>query len=400
MATVKSMEKMIRSIDIRGGRFSAIAVLSTLLFSGGLAASEECGAGSVPANTDPKASAISGTISPSAASTTPADHIKAVIIHSYAGFYNNDDACFFMANALSTAGIDATVAAYHQLDTMDELLEYDVFIFGSCGHYFDDHISGYGTVQDEVRSFVEDHGRGVVGVGGANYTSAFNRYHDYDAVMPVHLHVPYGYLWGYEVGITDPSHPITHGVNGFQFDSSSLAEWCPGGTKSGSLVLAEYAQNSRETVVCWSTGPAEGRAAYLGPFYLADLDSFATELLYQNPDTVRLLVNAVRWSSGKAALDVDQLIPGQPTTLRVVNARPFDTVVFALSRRGGGPTPSPWGDLFLTPPIEALPYRTADANGMALFTSLCPNRTGMHFWFQAVDVEEGLLTNGWDGAIQ
>lgn len=379
---------------------AAIATLFLAVCLTGLAASEEIAAGGARTNRDRKVSAIRGTTQSSPESSTPSDHIRAAIIHSYAGYYNNDDACLFMASALANSGIDVSVATYHQLDTLNELLEYDVFIFGSCGHYLDDHLSGYGTIQDEVRSFVEDHGRGVVGVGGTNYTCGYNRYHDYDAIMPLHLHVHYGYLWGYGVKINDPSHPITHGVNDFQFDSGSLGEWCPGGTKPGSVVLGEYTQNNRESIVCWSTGPAQGRSVYLGPYYLADMDSFATLALYQNPETVRLLVNAVRWASSRVTLDVDQLIGGLPSTLTVVNAAPSDTVYFACSYIGGGPTGSPWGDLYLSPPIVTLPSRTADSNGMALYTALCPSRTGLHLWFQALDFEAGVLSNGWDGIIQ
>lgn len=130
-----------------------------------------------------------------------------------------------------------------------------------------------------------------------NYTCAANRFHDYDAILPIYAHVPYGYLWGYDLDITDPSHPITTQVNDFGFGVEGLAEWCPGGTKTGSDILAEYVQNNRESVVYWSTGPAQGRVAYVGPFFLADADNFATLQLFQDPDAVRLLVNAVRWVS-------------------------------------------------------------------------------------------------------
>lgn len=332
--------------------------------------------------------------------TASAGQIRAAIILSNGQYYNNEDACIFMAYHLARNGIQPEIVHYQQIDTVAEILRYDVFIFGSCGHYYEDNLSGYGLVQDEVRSFVEDHGRGVVGVGGANYTSALNHYPDYDAVMPVHILVPYGYFWGYDVTITEPSHPITYGVANFQFGSESLAEWCPGGIKTTASVLGEYDQNGQPSVTYWSTGPAQGRAVHLGPFYLADVDNFATLALYQNPDTVQLLVNAVRWASSKFALDLDHLIGGQQTTIKVVNAQPSDRIILAYSRHGGGPTGSQWGTLYLTPPIKRFPDLYADANGMAVHTVICPSKPGLHLWFQALDFEAGVLSNGWNGEIE
>lgn len=328
------------------------------------------------------------------------DHIKAAIIVSYNSLYNNEDACIFMAGTLSAYGITPSLVTHFGVDTMSELLEYDVFIFGSCGHFIGDRDSGYGLVQDEVKSFVEDHGRGVVAVGGANYTISRNAFMDYDEIMPIHAHVSYGYLWGYDLNITDPDHPITTQVNNFGFGSEGLAEWCPGGLKSGAVALADYLQNNRESVVYWSTGPAEGRVAYIGPFFLADNDNFATLELFQDPDACQLLVNAVRWVSSKTTLSIDRLEPGQPSTVTVVNAMPGDTVITAYSVHGGGPVNSPWGDLFLTPPYVTLPYRAADQHGMALYSRTCPNLPGLQLWFQSLDYEAGALSNGWDGVIE
>jgi|GEM_PF-6948586 len=342
----------------------------------------------------------SALVSGSAAALERSSPIKAAIIVSDNTPYNNLDACIFMAGALFNEHIAPAIVNYQAVDTMSELLEYDVFIFGSCGHYYGDRDSGYGIIEDEVRSFVEDHGRGVVGVGGVNYTCAANRYHDYDAILPIHAHVPYGYLWGYDIDITEPAHPITTQVGNFGFDVTGLAEWCPGGTKTGSLVLAEYVQNNRESVVYWSTGPAQGRVAYVGPFFLADADNFATLELFQDPDAVRLLVNAVRWVSSKTTLSIDRLVPTQTSTITVVNAQPGHTVITAYSVHGGGPVNSPWGEILLTPPFVTLPHRIADQHGMVIDTRTCPNLPGLQLWLQSLDLEEGRLSNGWDGVIE
>jgi hypothetical protein len=227
--------------------------------------------------------------------------IKVAILAAWSGnFQNEDNACVSMANILINHGINAVIVRSTDIDTLEELLEYDVVILGTCGLSIDDMNSGFGDVQDEIRAFVEIHGRGCVG-SGLNYTVANNNWTDYDAIFPVDLLTPYSFLWGFNVVITNPDHPVVDDVNDFAFDSSCLAEWCPGGIKPNADVLGEYTQNSKEAIVSWTLGAKDngGRVIYLGPYYLTSENVYNTEAYYQDPDTIKLLVNAVNWAAGE-----------------------------------------------------------------------------------------------------
>jgi hypothetical protein len=100
------------------------------------------------------------------------------------------------------------------------------------------------------------------------------------------------------------------------------------------------------------------------------------------------------------ALSVDQLVGGETSTVSVSGAVPYDTVIIGYSITGGGPINSPWGPVYLSHPIKQLPWQTADAFGNVTFSATCPNFPGVHVWLQALDLQAGVLSNGWDGVIQ
>jgi len=103
---------------------------------------------------------------------------------------------------------------------------------------------------------------------------------------------------------------------------------------------------------------------------------------------------------GGLSLSVDQLVGGETTTVTVSGAIPYDTVIIAWSRAGGGPINSPWGPVYLSQPIKQLPWQTADASGNVTISATCPDFPGLHLWLQALDLQAGALSNGWDGVIQ
>lgn len=104
--------------------------------------------------------------------------------------------------------------------------------------------------------------------------------------------------------------------------------------------------------------------------------------------------------TGGPSLSVDQLVGGQPTTITVTDAGPFDTILVGYSTTGGGPTPTPYGMVLLSPPFLQIPAQTADASGTMVYTQTCPNVPGLHVWMQAYDVQAAALSNGFDGVIQ
>lgn len=64
--------------------------------------------------------------------------------------------------------------------------------------------------------------------------------------------------------------------------------------------------------------------------------------------------------------------PGQDARVEVTNLAPGSRVWVAWSKDGGGPTPSPLGDLLLTQPIHKLAPLQADASGVARATVHIP----------------------------
>ena len=180
-----------------------------------------------------------------------------------------------MATTLLNNGIDAAVVRADAIDTMDEILQYDAIVIGNTGCIgsFGDGTpidSGYSLVQDEIRAFVEVHGRGVVATGWIVFAMYWGEvahgidYTDYKAILPVDVSDSNGAVGQTEVLITDPGHPISLGVADYDPGPTSH-EYANAGPRAGTDVVAPYASNSREAVVAWASGP---RVAYLGSVYL------------------------------------------------------------------------------------------------------------------------------------
>jgi len=94
-------------------------------------------------------------------------------------------------------------------------------------------------------------------------------------------------------------------------------------------------------------------------------------------------------------LSLDGFNAGQIATLAVSNATPFDKVFVALSLAGGGPIATSFGPVSLTPPILIFPGTIpTDANGNASLQFQTPNFPALPFWFQGIDLQSLILTNG------
>ncbi|MHC4836662.1 MAG: hypothetical protein ACYTF3_00530 [Planctomycetota bacterium] len=94
-------------------------------------------------------------------------------------------------------------------------------------------------------------------------------------------------------------------------------------------------------------------------------------------------------------LAVEELVAGQPATMTVVDATPFQPVKFLYSTTGDGPTQTILGPLSLDDPIGSLPLTTAGPGGTAALPLLVPGGAGgRSIWFQAVDLASQTTTNG------
>ncbi|NQU49363.1 MAG: hypothetical protein HQ519_12000 [Planctomycetes bacterium] len=112
------------------------------------------------------------------------------------------------------------------------------------------------------------------------------------------------------------------------------------------------------------------------------------------------MVGSVKVVTANPVLTVNNLVAGGTATVTVTNATPQGPVAFAYSRAGGGPTMVPIGNCGLVNaslnfPIELLPQKTADGNGIASLSLNVPaGITGLPVWVQAFDFGSCSLSNG------
>ena len=93
-------------------------------------------------------------------------------------------------------------------------------------------------------------------------------------------------------------------------------------------------------------------------------------------------------------LTVSEVVAGAYYSIDVTNASPGGNVIVANSLKGGGPTSSPYGTVYLTRPWTQMPTMTADANGEASRGGTAPaTSTGLQVWLHGLDVASGTLTN-------
>jgi len=93
-------------------------------------------------------------------------------------------------------------------------------------------------------------------------------------------------------------------------------------------------------------------------------------------------------------LSVTGLAGGSTATLSVAGATPAGGVLIGYSLAGAGPTPTPFGLVDMSPPINQLPTLTADANGDAAISTGVPGQaTGFTVYMQSADLASGVLSN-------
>ena len=86
--------------------------------------------------------------------------------------------------------------------------------------------------------------------------------------------------------------------------------------------------------------------------------------------------------------------PGNQAAFRVRGGRPFGNALIGYSLTGAGPTPSAYGDIAMTAPIQQLASLTLNAQGNGEFLqTLPPAITGLTVWSQALDLGSGSLSN-------
>ena len=125
---------------------------------------------------------------------------------------------------------------------------------------------------------------------------------------------------------------------------------------------------------------------------LANLDAFAGHpdvrvgFRYEGAIANEWRIDDVLVTSPQPALVLQGVVAGSTAVLSTSGCTPGAFVVFGLSIAGGGPLPSPFGPIGLTPPIELLPVQFAAGNGTASTSLTIPSvATGVSLFAQAID---------------
>lgn len=94
-------------------------------------------------------------------------------------------------------------------------------------------------------------------------------------------------------------------------------------------------------------------------------------------------------------LTMPSLIAGWPAQFQVTNVDAGDLLYIGYSLTGNGPTSTAWGSANLSPPIYNFPPFIADSTGKGTYTTTVPYAAkGLTVWFQALDTNTSLFSNG------
>jgi hypothetical protein len=136
----------------------------------------------------------------------------------------------------------------------------------------------------------------------------------------------------------------------------------------------------------------------------AGLPDVRIAFLYEGAIANEWRIDDVRVTTPQPQLDIQGLNAGATATFDFREGVPGGLVVFAFSITGGGPLPTPFGPVGLTPPIETLAIRGVDPTGSATATIALPAAAlGIALWAQAGELRADgsvQLSNHLSGTIQ
>jgi hypothetical protein len=207
-----------------------------------------------------------------------------------------DDPVYAMKDLFEAHGFVATIVNGSNIDTLEELNNFDVVVIGDSGWDEDD----FSVFQTALKAWVQN-GGGVVATGCTIFAMPAGG--DLDDILPVSP--PYDFeSFGNVTIISDEGSEITQGVDTFpiydyvEFPMSHKAD--PGAAVLGVTLSTGNTNITTPTfmpvIVSWVYGL--GKAVYLGPIYFADFQSYDNEGFYTDVDAVRLLLNSVEWAAG------------------------------------------------------------------------------------------------------
>ncbi len=205
---------------------------------------------------------------------------------------------------------DAVRVTIDQVDTLDELLAFDVVVLGSQGDLRDPVFSSV------LRAYVEGGGGLVASAFILDVIGGVAPIVDLDDVIPIDTSATKTLVSNGTIEIQDDTHPVTAGITDFfiGFMESSL-----GGADPGATVLGT--SQGHPTVVVQELG-AQGRSVYLGPHYTSN-----SVVTLRSGLADQLLEQAVAWAGGAGdRFDVFEIQVNEGDQLNIATTTPFDDV--------------------------------------------------------------------------
>jgi hypothetical protein len=203
------------------------------------------------------------------------------------------NAVYEIAALCSLQGWTYRIVQATEIDQTSELSQFDVVVTGDCGHGDNDMAAFDDTLLKWIRQ-----GGGLVTLGwvihGIMYGSiAPGAWSPMDTANAGMCVSSYGYVGSGTVHITNGSHPITQGVG--DFSVYHYGEAPAAGLWPGAVSLGNYsASPTLNSIACKSLG--SGRSVYLGPIYYGNFGSYANRPYYTDPNSARLLKQAIQWA--------------------------------------------------------------------------------------------------------
>ncbi|WP_270934322.1 CARDB domain-containing protein [Falsiroseomonas oryzae] len=197
---------------------------------------------------------------------------------------------------------DAVEVSGAQIDTVEELVagDWDALVLGD---YWNEGglANGYAGFAAAVRSWVENHGGGLLATGYTVYAAGQSTgtiAYDLDAVIPVDTTAYYSATSG-TLSLSGVSHPVTDGLA--SFDLGTASEYSSNSVVDvDAQVLATV--NGVPAIVVKTIGSAN--TAYLGPIY-GESDVYASSIL-RSGQLDRLFEQAVAWVAGGGSDELDR----------------------------------------------------------------------------------------------
>ncbi len=229
---------------------------------------------------------------------------------------NPPNACYALDSLCGVWGWEDSIVAGTDIDEQSELAEYTVVVSGASGSYGDyDH-----AVYDDALLQWLRGGGGFVGTGWLVYAvyRGAGAGSPMDSAMAVRCTGDYGFLTSGQVRILDTLHPITQGVA--DFSVYGHGEYANTGLWPDAFSLGDYTSAAGKWSIAYKTVGA-GRSVYLGPIYMANFGGYENEPYFTNPNSVRLLKQAIEWAAWGGTVGTSEPGPVQAQA-RLLNVCP------------------------------------------------------------------------------